>query len=769
MHFFFPATAKHRYSVLAILFVICALIFFALKSVQPSAPPKETATADQFSLPAAQAQLQKITQDKHPIGSAGHAKVREYLLAELKAIGLEPQVHATFASFEKGTANGQVQNIVVRLAGRNSTQNQTKKALLLMAHYDAVPTSFGASDDGVSVIAILQTLRALKAQAPLANDIIALLSDGEEVGLLGASGFAQSHPWMKDVGMVLNFDNRGNAGPIMMFEPSPGNSELIMGLAQAVPSVISNSMMYEVYKALPNDTDFTVFRKQGVPGLNFAMIQNISSYHTRYDRADLISPASQQQQGQMMLQLARHFGNQNLSYYNEQVNAEDRVYFSFPLLGLIHYPATFALPLALLITALGLAVFWVSRKDGNVRIVASLGAALSFLLAVAGIGFLSQQAWNLVFKVYPAYLEMHDQDTGHYYLLGILIISLIAFGLIQKLLTRWLRIKELAFGVALVWIALLLFTSYRFPGASFLFAWPLLGVLLSYLLITRMKIAEESTAYAWILLAGGALAIVLFLPLILLFNIALGFHSLGVPVILFILLVGLLTPLLIWILQELRARIFLLLSLVAISFGAVATANFHQAHPIPTQLVYAAMPQQQQSFWLAPQQSLDKQKLPMFANDAERKTMPELFGKDSPRSNWKYWTSKALDAGIAAPIVTIVSDQIIEDQRELVVHISSPDQASNVRIQIEGGKVLAASIQDQVLTSAAKDKWVTSVHAMAKEGVSLRFKITKDQAPKSMQIRVMDTFYVLPASAKNLAVPAGVDFVAQTVTLVDVP
>ena len=169
MHFFFPATAKHRYSMLAILFAICALILFALKSVQPSAPPKEAATTEQFSLPAAQAQLQKITQDKHPIGSAAHAKVREYLIAELKAIGLEPQVHSTFASFEKGTANGQVQNIVVRLAGRNSTQDQTKKALLLMAHYDAVPTSFGASDDGVSVIAILQTLRALKAQAPLAN------------------------------------------------------------------------------------------------------------------------------------------------------------------------------------------------------------------------------------------------------------------------------------------------------------------------------------------------------------------------------------------------------------------------------------------------------------------------------------------------------------------------------------------------------------------------------------------------------------------------
>jgi hypothetical protein len=619
------------------------------------------------------------------------------------------------------------------------------------------------------VIAILQTLRALKAQAPLANDIIALLSDGEEVGLLGASGFAQSHPWMKDVGMVLNFDNRGNAGPVMMFEPSPGNGKLIAGLAQAVPSVVSNSMMYEVYKALPNDTDFTVFRKQGVPGLNFAMIQNISSYHTRYDRADLISPNSQQQQGQMMLQLARHFGNQNLSDFNGQANSEDRVYFSFPLVGLIHYPAAYALPLALLITALGITVFWVSRKNGDVRIGASLGGALSFLVLVAGIGFLSQQAWNLVFKFNPAYLEMHDQDTGHFYLLGVLIISAMVFGVLQRWLTRWIRSKELAFGAALVWIALLLLTSYKFPGASFLFAWPLCGVLLSWLYMAVSKQAEDSAASAWILLAGAAFAIVLSSPLILLFNIALGFHSLGVPVILFILFLGLCSPLLLWILQQLRARVFIVISVFAIGFGATATASFHQAHPIPTQLVYIAMPQQQHSFWLAPQRTLDRQKLNMFGSEAKQRTVPEILGKESARSEWKYWVTTAPDAGIAAPLVKIQSDQILGDQREIVAHISSPDQSSNVRIQIEGGKVLAASLQDQVLTTAPKDKWVTSVHAMKKEGVTLRFQIAKDQAANSMKIRATDTFYVMPASARNLPVPAGVDFVAQTVTLVDIP
>jgi len=769
MHFFFPANAKHRWSAIGLLLSLLLLITSSLYQIQPKLKPETTNSPTESSLTAAQSQLQKITQDKHPIGSAGHAKVREYLLAELRAIGLEPQVHSTFASFEKGTANGQVNNIVVRLAGRNSSQNQNKKALLLMAHYDAVPNSFGAADDGVSVIAILQTLRVLKAQAPLANDLICLLSDGEEVGLLGASGFAQSHPWMKDVGMLLNFDNRGNAGPIMMFEPSAGNRNLITGLATAVPNVVSNSLMYEVYKALPNDTDFTVFRKQGIPGLNFAMIQNISSYHTRYDRADLINPASQQQQGQMMLQLVRHFGEQDLGLFHSQPKVEDSVYFSFPLVGLVHYPAAYALPIALLITSLAIVTFWLTRKTARLRLLATVAGALSFIVTIIAIGFLSQQAWNLVFKLYPAYLEMHDQDTGHYYLLGTLIINAIAFGLLQKLLTRWISMKELAFGTALVWTGILLFVSVRFPGASFLFAWPLLFVLLSYLYLTVKNVSEESSAYAWTLLAGAVFPIVLFSPLILLFNIALGFHSLGVPVILFTILLGLLTPLLTWILQEIRARVFLLIGVVAMSLGAFATASFHEAHPIPIQLSYVAMPQQNQYLWLAPQRTLDRQTLTMFGTEAVQQSLPSLFGKEHPRSIWKYWSTKAADAGIAAPVIVIQSDQIIGDRREVVAHIRSPDKASNVRIQIEGTSVLSASIQDQVLTTVAKEKWMTTVHAMPQEGVILRFQIAKDQTAKNVTIRVTDTFYVLPSSVRNLPVPIGVDFVAQTITALDIP
>ena len=50
--------------------------------------------------------------------------------------------------------------------------------------------------------------------------------------------------------------------------------------------------MYEVYKRLPNDTDMTVFKRAGIPGMNFAAIEGHTSYHTQLDRPELLQEGS---------------------------------------------------------------------------------------------------------------------------------------------------------------------------------------------------------------------------------------------------------------------------------------------------------------------------------------------------------------------------------------------------------------------------------------------------------------------------------------------
>src|SRR5262244_968287 len=109
-----------------------------------------------------------------------------------------------------------------------------------------------------------------------------------------------------------------------MFETSPENGWLIKQFAKASPCPIANSLSYEIYRLLPNDTDFTVFKEAGMAGLNFAYIKGINYYHTELDNVEHIDRASLQHQGSYALSLARHFGDLNL----ERTRENNLVYFN---------------------------------------------------------------------------------------------------------------------------------------------------------------------------------------------------------------------------------------------------------------------------------------------------------------------------------------------------------------------------------------------------------------------------------------------------------
>ena len=184
--------------------------------------------------------------------------------------------------------------------------------MVLMAHYDSVSSAPGAGDDASGVASILEIVRALKHGPPIQRDIIVLFTDGEEPGLLGAEAFAHAHPWMKDAGLILNFEARGNRGPSLLFETSQNNQPLIHFVARVAPYPIGSSLFYELYKILPNDTDFTVFRPAGIPGLNFAFGEGLEAYHSPLDTPDHLSLASLQHHGSYGLALTRHFGQLDL-------------------------------------------------------------------------------------------------------------------------------------------------------------------------------------------------------------------------------------------------------------------------------------------------------------------------------------------------------------------------------------------------------------------------------------------------------------------------
>src|SRR4030095_13011954 len=195
-------------SLLAIIFII----YWSFYSLMPGRFSRASAAKEKFSTERALEHVKSLSSQPHYVGSPGHKVVREYIILTLRKLGLDPHVQEGYTAGDWGNFS-KVQNIVARIKGSGNG-----KALLLMAHYDSAPhSSLGASDDASGVATLLEGVRAFLASGEKnRNDIIILITDAEELGLNGAQLFVRTHPWIKNVGLVLNFEARGSGGPSYM-------------------------------------------------------------------------------------------------------------------------------------------------------------------------------------------------------------------------------------------------------------------------------------------------------------------------------------------------------------------------------------------------------------------------------------------------------------------------------------------------------------------------------------------------------------------------
>ena len=516
--------------------IICALLAVAFVAISyllvlyqqsPPRPVAPNAPGDVFSSGRAMESLRTIAQKPHPIGSPEHEAVRAFILQQLSALGLQTEVQTTTG---RGVVNGRpgsvaVNNIIAILKGSGSD-----KALLLAAHYDTVPNSPGASDDGAGVATLLETARALKSGPQLRNDLIFLFSDGEETGLLGAEAFLQ-HPLSKQVALALNFEARGASGPSVLFETSDNNAWLIDEFAAAAPYPNGNSVAYEIYRLMSNSTDMQVFKEAGIAGLNFAYFDGVNRYHSETDDLQSISEASLQHHGSYALALARRFGNASL----DTPSSSNAVYFDVLGKWLVHYSTKWVLPATLLIAIIFAAITWFGAKRGKITLPGVGLGLLSFIAAIfAALGF-GLLAWGFIAST-PV---RKANPGGIYFAVFVLLSGIIAFVLYRRSI-RKATIENLALGALAGWFFLLVITSLLIPGSSYLFFWPLLFCLAARLIMFR---AETTTVTLFALQLLLVLpAVVLLVPMAYSIFVALGFPSVTIVAPMLMLLFGLLIP-----------------------------------------------------------------------------------------------------------------------------------------------------------------------------------------------------------------------------------
>lgn len=510
-----PRTAAPRavrVSPLPALAALGALILLAvltLLTLRPADPRPASAPAGDFSADRAMSRIEQIAGRAHPTGSAAQQQVRDFLVAQLRAAGVEPSVQDRVAvRATAGTLDaGSVSNVYAMVPGRQPTGQ-----VLLVAHYDSVPIGPGAADNGGNVAALLEIVRALKAGPQHRNDIGVLFTDAEEQGLLGAKAFLDSGIAADPSRVVaVNLEARGSSGPAVMFETVGGD----LTPAVRASGALTTSAAVQVYRAMPNDTDLSVLGDAGMRGINFAHLAGAGHYHTAHDSADRLSRASVQDMGDAALGAVRELAGADLGD-----TGSEGTFFSF-FGTVIWYPAVLVLPLAVLAAAGFVALLWWGRRRGlAVRGVARTAGTLPLcLLATAVLG---QIGWLILAGRSPgSFLLMGGTYHPGRYLLGAAALLLVAL----LFWYRWARRRASALDamVGVVgWFALLAVAcAVLAPGAAYLFTWPALAGLAGAWLALRRGPADP----VWTAAAGGIFAgvtVVLVLPVVMLMVPPLG-------------------------------------------------------------------------------------------------------------------------------------------------------------------------------------------------------------------------------------------------------
>lgn len=719
-------------------------------------PPVRPATAPDSAVSAARAMpdLTVISATPHAVGTMAHDRLRDDLVDRLRALDcgdVHIQSAVGFNTLD-GPIAATIANVVCRKQGLHGGP-----AILLTAHYDAVPRSFGAADDGSGVAALLETLRALDASPPLDRDVIILFSDAEEDGLLGAEAFVDLHPWAHDVGVVLNFDARGDQGPVFMFQTSAGNAPLIAALAHGVPDARTNSLTGEVYRHLPSDTDLSIWLHSafGVGTLNFANVGGYTHYHTPIDNLASLDLRTVQQMADYALGLTKYFGHTSLA----RVVTHDDIYTSLPVVGVVHYATTWAMVLA--IVALLLVLIWMAQRVRRHAI--TLGGTARGTLLVLTMVMVPAVATALLWlgsaRLHPGYADILQGDpyNSRWYLLAAVAITVaIVAGLVA-----WHDHKadpdEMIAPALLLWGLLGVIVAAAVPGASYLFSWPLLITAIVLLLPAAMRL----NWFGAIVLGIAAVpALILWPPLIESLETGLTVKALPLCALLLSLMLILLLPQFLSVRSWMRALAgFSALVTIGAIIGAEATAGWSAVRKHPDSLDYAIDATTHEARWLSFDRQPDVWTASALGIAPTRRMFPGFAFTDDQAMLASAPQADTTQRSGAPQVDTTMRDA----SREIHLHLPRSGSGEIVSISCPVGLVVTSMmINGRTLSSGTSDRYhpgypltsdgrLLSYYGVPPEGVDLRFTV-RQRTPVTLRIETgIEGFPVtLPPRPANL-------------------
>ncbi len=414
-----------------------------------------------------------------PTGTPANVRARQYLVDELGQMGFAVRIQEAEAVNEEIGLTTRVANVIAIREGPR------QDAIGLVAHYDSVPEADGAVDDAIGVATCLEAARALLRER-LNHTLIVLFTDAEELGLMGARAAVADPVIRQRLRYFLNFDGTGAAGPSLLFETT-GSGAALSAWARHAPAPSGTSVAIEVYKRLPNDTDFTVLETTGASGLNFGAIADAYAYHTDRDVAGRVRPET-----------LRHGGNNTVAIVRALDAADrhtprggDATYFDIARrLAVLYGPrqaTLFAWSACVIAGAVWLLLtrdVWRARRLPGLFLVAFWSGLTSAAAAGAMIG----AAW----WIRASRDELNPWYAApHWFFMWLLAAGIAAAWIVGRLResvpegARPWRAPQATWWVTLpIWIALAIVLQRFAPVASYLVTLPLLGIAL-LLIVSR--------------------------------------------------------------------------------------------------------------------------------------------------------------------------------------------------------------------------------------------------------------------------------------------
>ena len=235
--------------------------------------------------------------------------------------------------------------------------------------------------------------------------------------------------------------------------------------ARAVRQPTAESAAVLAYRLLPNTTDFTVARRRGLAGFNFAFLGRPALYHAPQATPDAIDPGAVQHMGSQTLDLARAL----LTAPGLPGRGPDDVFADLFGGPLILYPAWGGWVVLGIAGALFAAAAMRSYPLDRREVLRGSAEAVGLVLVLAGL----LQLANAVSGAGPhanyfgrlAEIPRLETQAALLSLAGLALVGVRGLG--RAPLARWLGFAAPVF-LAAVWVQVFA------PGAAPVLAWPLL-------------------------------------------------------------------------------------------------------------------------------------------------------------------------------------------------------------------------------------------------------------------------------------------------------